>query len=193
METKTQEIARRRFTVHEYHRMAEVGILHEDDRVELIEGDIVEMNPIGGRHAFCVNELNRILVPLVGNEATISIQNPVRLGDYYEPQPDVAVLRPSERYRAGDLPIPDDVLLLIEVSDTTLSYDRNVKLELYARAGIPEVFIVDLPGEAIERYNEPSGNGYRRTERARSGETLASEALPSVVLPVDAVVGRSSS
>ncbi len=193
METKTQEIARRRFTVHEYHRMAEVGILHEDDRVELIEGDIVEMNPIGGRHAFCVNELNRILVPLVGNEATISIQNPVRLSDYYEPQPDVAVLRPSERYRAGDLPIPDDVLFLIEVSDTTLSYDRNVKLELYARAAIPEVFIVNLPGAAIERYNEPSGNGYRRTERARSEETLASEALPSVVLPVDAVVGRSSS
>jgi Uma2 family endonuclease len=188
---QTQEVARRRrrFTVHEYHRMAEVGILHEDDRVELIEGDIVEMNPIGGRHAKCVAELTWLLSRQLNDELRLGVQNPVRLADYGEPQPDIAVLRISERYRAGELPESEDVLLLIEVSDTTLYYDRDVKLPLYARAGIPEVFIVDLPGEAIERHHEPSGNGYRRMERVRRGASLASEVLPALTLWVDAVLG----
>jgi Uma2 family endonuclease len=189
VETKAQEITRRRFTVHDYHRMAEAGILHEDDRVELIEGEIVEMTPIGGRHARCVAELTWLLSRRLNDELRLGVQSPVRMGEYGEPQPDVAVLRMSERYRAGELPEPEDVLLLIEVSDTTLSYDRDVKLPLYAGAGIPEVFVVDLAGEAIERHNEPSGTGYRRMERARRGETLRSEALPALVLPVAAVLG----
>lgn len=190
METaQTQEVARRRrFTVHEYHRMAEAGILHEDDRVELIEGEIVEMSPIGGRHAKCVIELMRLLVPVVGEEARVSPQNPVRLGDYGEPQPDIAVLRISERYRAGELSESEDVLLLVEVSDTSLRYDREIKLPLYARAVVREVWIVDLANEAIERHTEPTGDGYRLTERARRGETLRSKALPELVVPVDALL-----
>jgi Uma2 family endonuclease len=186
---QTQEVARRRrFTVHEYHRMAEAGILHEDDRVELIEGEIVEMSPIGGRHAKCVIELMRLLVPVVGEEARVSPQNPVRLGDYGEPQPDIAVLRISERYRAGELSESEDVLLLVEVSDTSLRYDREIKLPLYARAVVREVWIVDLANEAIERHTEPTGDGYRLTERARRGETLRSKALPELVVPVDALL-----
>lgn len=189
MKTKPREITRRRFTVDEYHRMAEAGILHEDDRVELIDGEIVEMSPIGGRHAKCVIELTRLLAPLISDQVLLSVQNPIRLGEYYEPQPDVTVLRPSERYRAGELPEPQDVLLLIEVSDTTLSYDRDVKLPLYARSGIPEVFIVDLVGEAVERHTEPTGDGYRLVRRARRGEMLESVALPALALAVDAVLG----
>jgi Uma2 family endonuclease len=186
---QTQEVARRRrFTVHEYHRMAEAGILHEDDRVELIEGEIVEMSPIGGRHAKCVIELMRLLVPVVGEEARVSPQNPVRLGDYGEPQPDIAVLRISERYRAGELSESEDVLLLVEVSDTSLRYDREIKLPLYARAVVREVWIVDLANEAIERHTEPTGDSYRLTERARRGETLRSKALPELVVPVDALL-----
>ena len=186
METKAREITRRRFTVHEYHRMAEVGILHEDDRVELIDGEIVQMNPIGSRHAMCVIRLNRMLVPLLGEEAFVSPQNPVRLSERLEPQPDLAVLR--VRDYTGSLPGPEDVLVLIEVSDTSLTYDRDVKLPLYAGAGIPEVFIVDLAGEAIERHTEPSGNCYRLSARAGRGEALASTALPKVVITVDAVL-----
>ncbi|MDP8953252.1 MAG: Uma2 family endonuclease, partial [Actinomycetota bacterium] len=110
---------------------------HEDDRVELIEGDIVEMNPIGSRHAMYVIRLTRLLVPLLEEEAFVSLQNPVRLGERLEPQLDLAVLR--VRDYTGSLPGPEDVLFLVEVSDTTLSYDRNVKLPLYARGGIPEV------------------------------------------------------
>ncbi|MDX6381260.1 MAG: hypothetical protein QOI57_2284 [Rubrobacteraceae bacterium] len=187
METKAQEITRRRFTVHDYHRMTEAGILHEDDRVELIEGDIVEMAAIGSRHFTCVNELNRLLVRGVGDEAIVSVQNPVRLGEYWEPQPDLAVIR-NRDYRES-LPEPEDVLLLIEVSDTTLRYDREVKLPLYARSGIPEVWIAELVNKAIEHHTHPSEDGYRRLKQARRGETLRSKALPALVVPVDAVLG----
>jgi Uma2 family endonuclease len=180
------EVKRRRFTVHDYHRMGEAGILHEDDRVELIEGEIVEMTAIGTRHFSCVNGLTRLLVVSVGGEAIISVQNSVRLNEYTEPQPDLAVIRPRD-YRAS-LPEPDDVLLLIEVSDTTLPYDRGVKLPLYARAGIREVWIVDLPGETIERYTAPSANGYRRVEQMRRGQTLESTSLPGLAPSVDEVL-----
>jgi Uma2 family endonuclease len=184
--TTPMEVKRRRFTVHDYHRMGEAGILHEDDRVELIEGEIVEMTAIGTRHFSCVNGLTRLLVVSVGGEAIISVQNPVRLNEYTEPRPDLAVIRPRD-YRES-LPEPDDVLLLIEVSDTTLPYDRGVKLPLYARAGIREVWIVDLPGETIERYTAPSANGYRRVEQMRRGQTLKSTSLPGLAPSVDEVL-----
>ncbi|MBA2713786.1 MAG: Uma2 family endonuclease [Rubrobacteraceae bacterium] len=169
--------------------MAEAGILHEDDRVELIGGEIVEMNPIGGRHAKCVTELTRVLISLVGDDVRVSPQNPVKLDDHEEPQPDVAVLRTGERYQAGALPTPEDVLLLIEVSDTSLAYDREVKLPLYASSGIAEVWLVDLKGGIIERYSEPSEEGYRLVRRAGRGETLESAVLPALIVPVNIALG----
>jgi Uma2 family endonuclease len=181
------EVKRRRFSVHDYHRMGEAGILHEDDRVELIEGELVEMTAIGTRHFSCVNRLNRLLVMNVGDDAIVSVQNPVRLNEYNEPQPDVTVIRPRD-YRES-LPMPEDVMLLIEVSDTTLAYDRGVKLPLYARAGVSEVWIVDLPGETIGRYTDPSGEGYRRADQMRRGQTLESDALPGPTPSVDDVLG----
>ena len=187
METRRQQLTRWRFTVHDYHRMGEAGILHEDDRVELIEGELVEMTAIGTRHFSCVNRLNRLLVMNVGDEAIVSVQNPVRLNVYNEPQPDLAVIRPRD-YRES-LPEPDDVLLLIEVSDTTLAYDRNVKLPLYARAGIGEVWIANLPAETIERYTDPSGDGYRRAEHKRRTETLQPAAFPGLTPTVIEILG----
>src|SRR5215212_5959745 len=130
--------------------MGEAGILHEDDRVELIEGEIVEMAALGTMHFACVNGLTRLLVMNVDDEAIVSVQNPVRLNEHTEPQPDLTVIRPRD-YRLS-FPGPEDVLLLIEISDTTLAYDRGGKLPLYARSGIGGVWIVDLPGETIERY-----------------------------------------
>lgn len=189
VQPETREVTRRRFTVHEYHQMAEAGILHEDDRVELIDGEIVEMGPIGGRHALCVSLLNRLLVRGVGDRAIVSPQNPVRLDEHHEPQPDLAVVR--DRAYGRSLPTPGDTLLLIEVSDTTLSYDRNFKLPIYARAGIPEVWIVDINGQRVERHSDPSGDSYRHTELARKGETLASTMLPGLTLRVDDVLGRT--
>ena len=125
------------------------------------------MAAIGTRHFACVNGLTQLLVRGVGDAAIVSVQNPVRLDEHTESQPDLTVLRIRD-YRES-LPLPVDVLILIEVSDTTLSYDRGVKLPLYARAGIREVWIVDLVGEVIERHTDPSGDGYRSLERARRG------------------------
>lgn len=186
METKAQEVVRRLFTTDEYHRMAETGILHEDDRVELIEGEVVEMPPIGGRHAACVAELTWLLGRQLSDEFRLGVRNPVKLEERGEPQPDLAVIH--ARNYAGFLPSPEDVLLLMEVSDTSLAYDRDIKLPLYARSGIGEVWILDLVGGTVERHTEPAYEGYRLVRRARRGETLRSEVLPDLVLPVDAML-----
>ena len=187
METSLQQVTRWRFTVHDYHRMGEAGILHEDDRVELIEGEIVEMAAIGTRHFSCVNRLTRMLVMGVGDAAVVSVQNPVRLNEHTEPQPDITVIQPRDYTES--LPVPEDVLLLVEVSDTTLAYDRNVKLALYARAGIGEVWIVNLPARTIEQYTDPSGDGYRRVDHKRGGQKLQPAALPDLTPTVDEILG----
>lgn len=186
VETK-QEVRRRRFTVEEYHRMGEAGILREDERVELIYGEVVEMNPIGSRHAACVKELTWLVSKQLGDEFRVDVQNPVRLDGGLEPQPDLAVVRARD-YR-GSLPSPEDVLLLIEVADTSLAYDREVKLPLYARFGIAEAWLVDLAGEIIERHTEPAEDGYRLVRRVGRRETLGSAVPPGVTLRVDDVLG----
>jgi Uma2 family endonuclease len=181
----TVEVRRRRFTVEEYYRMAEAGILGPEDRVELIEGEIVEMAPIGHRHAACVAELNRRLVPAVGDRALLWPQNPVRLPRDTEPQPDIVLLRPRADRYTQDSARPADVLLLIEVADTSYRYDRRVKLPLYARAGVPELWIVDLPHDAVEVYRRPGPQGYAFSDRVTLGGRVAPEALPDVILTVD--------
>jgi Uma2 family endonuclease len=184
---REEEVRRRGFTVEEYHRMGEAGILRADERVELIEGEIIEMSPIGTRHAACVRMLTRSVGRSLGDELLLDVQNPVRLDGGLEPQPDLAVVR--VRDYVDTLPGPEDVLLVIEVSDTTLAYDRNVKLPLYARANIREAWIVDLPGNAVARHNDPSEEGYRRMERVGPGRSLASEVLPNLTLQTNAVLG----
>lgn len=169
--------------------MADAGILGEDDRVELLEGEIVEMAPIGSRHAGCVNDLNRLLVQGVGERAVVAVQNPVRLSRRSEPQPDVAVLRPREdRYRRAH-PAPGDVLLLVEVADTTVGFDRRYKIPLYAIGGIAEVWLVDLPAATVEVHREPEGRRYADRRLAKSGEQVAPHALPDVLLSVADLVG----
>ena len=168
--------------------MAEAGILSEDDRVELIEGDLVEMNPIGIRHAACVRRLTRLLGQRLGDELLLDVQNPVRLNGDLEPQADLAVLRAAD-YREA-LPGPGDVLLVIEVADTSLAYDREVKLPLYARSGIPEAWLVDLQGGMVEVHSGATLESYRATEKARRrGETLSSRTVPGLVVRVDEILG----
>ncbi|MDP9379834.1 MAG: Uma2 family endonuclease [Chloroflexota bacterium] len=181
-------VARRRFTLDDYHKMAEAGILSEDDRVELIAGEIVQLSPIGKYHAACVKRLNRQLGLQLGDEVVIGIQDPVALGDDLAPQPDVSVLRAREDYYAEGLPSPEDILLVMEVADTSLAYDRQVKLPLYARAGVPETWLWDLPQQLVERHSDPSEWGYRSITRAGRGEQLASTVLPSLVIRVDDVL-----
>jgi Uma2 family endonuclease len=182
-------ITRRRFTLDEYHRMADAEILHEDDRVELIRGEIVQMSLIGPPHAAAVAALNRLLVQRAADRAVVWPQNPIVILPDSEPQPDVVLLRPrGDGYRRGH-PQPEDILLLVEIADTSLRYDRTVKLQLYAAAGVREVWIVDLGGGAIEVYREPEGERYRRQDRVARGGALAPEAFADLLVPVSEILG----
>jgi len=185
----TTPITKRKFTVDEFHRMLQAGILREDDRVELIQGEIVEMTPVGSRHAACVKRLNRLLSRGVGDAAIVSIQDPVRLGPDSEPQPDIALLRPRPDFYADRHPAAGDVLLIVEVADASAAYDRDTKLPLYARAGIPEVWLVDLAANQLEVYRRPSPQGYGEKEVYRPGMRVSPEALPALSLPVAEILG----
>ncbi len=178
---------RYRFSVDDFHRMGEVGIFGEDDRVELVDGEIVAMTPIGAQHARCVNRLNRRLVLALAEEAIVSVQNPIVLGTHDEPQPDVAVLRPRAEEQAGN-PGADDVLLVVEVADSSLAYDRDAKLPRYGRSGIPETWIVDLTNRTLTRYTEPTPEGYRVATVFRPGEVVTSTALPALQVRVDDIL-----
>lgn len=185
----TVQVLRRRFTVDEYQRMGQVGILGEDDRLELLEGEIVEMAPIGSRHQATVDRLTRLFSGRVSDSALVRVQGPVRLGEDSEPQPDVILLGLRDDFYGTAHPGPEDVLLLVEVSDSSIEYDREVKLPLYARHGITEVWIVDLENEAIEVYTDPAVEGYRVVSQPGQGQTLSPQHFPLLELAVDEVLG----
>ncbi|MET0657457.1 MAG: Uma2 family endonuclease [Steroidobacteraceae bacterium] len=171
-----------RLTVDEYHKMAEVGLLAPDARVELIEGVIVDMPPIGSRHAGKVNLLTRVLVLATGERAVIAVQQALRLGRKSEPQPDLAILRPRLDLYEGSHPTAEDVHLVIEVSDTTLKFDRGPKLALYARHGVPEVWVVDLVNNQLHCMSQPSGDRYRVERSLEAPAEVTVAALPDVRL-----------
>jgi Uma2 family endonuclease len=185
----TLPLGTRRFTLEEYHRLGELGVLDEDDRVELLDGQVVAMTPIGPAHAGCVGALTAVLGRAIGPNALLWVQNPVRLGDQSEPQPDLAVLRARpDGYRIAH-PQAHDILLVIEVADRSAGWDREVKLPLYARAGVPEVWLVNLPDQQVETYREPAGQRYTTVHFARRGELLAPLFLPSASVSVDQILG----
>ena len=177
-----------RFTVDDYYAMAEAGILSHDERVELVNGEIIQMSPIGDRHAYSVDELVDLLVYRFRGRARIRCQNPVRIDGRREVQPDIAVLRLRDDLYSSGHPGPADVLLLIEVSDTTLSYDRNVKLPMYAQFDIPETWIVNIPDGVIEIYTGPSDGEYRSRRVFGTDETVSPSAFPDISLPVSRIV-----
>jgi Uma2 family endonuclease len=178
---------RRKLSADQFERMGETGILGPEPRVELIEGEMIEMPPIGSRHAAAVASLSTHFARVVGDDALVWTQNPPRLSDDSEPQPDLMLLRPkADRYRSGH-PHPQDVLLLIEVAETTLVFDRETKLPLYAKQGVPEVWILDLEAKRLEIYREPGPGGYRRKLERGEAESIAPGALPIAALRVGAV------
>jgi Uma2 family endonuclease len=178
----------RRFTVDEFHRMAETGILSPDDRVELINGEIVEMTPVGPRHAACVRGIALWLHELLGREAIVSVQSPIAVGAA-EPYPDAAVLRWREDLYRTVHPTPADTLVLIEVADSSVLYDRNVKSEMYARAGVPEFWLVDLTRNAVVVFSDPQGGRYVRVDDYTSGESWVSPGLGGREVKVEDVLG----
>jgi Uma2 family endonuclease len=177
---------RRLLTVDEYHRMGEAGILTDDDRVELIEGELVAMAPIGTEHIASTNALTHLLVMAVGGRGIVSVGNPVRLNRHSEPQPDFSVLKPRDDYRKT-MPRPEDTMLAVEVANTSLEYDRKVKLALYARAGIPEVWIVNLAAKEVEVHRSPAGDNYASVTRAGRSDNLTIEALSGILIPVASI------
>lgn len=177
-------LPRHKLSLEDFHQMGRAGIFRGDSRVELIEGDLIDMAPIGSLHASVVSTLSMFFARQVGELAIVSTQNPVSLPPDNEPQPDIALLKPSaDRYRNA-LPAAADVLLIIEVADTTVEYDREIKLPLYARYGIPEVWLVDLRGGVLEIHLEPSSKGYCKLLRPDRRETIAPALIKEVRLPL---------
>ena len=165
-------VAKRLINVEEYYKMAEVGILKPEDRVELIGGEIFEMSPIGSRHAGIVNKLAKILNNLLAEEAIVSVQAPIRLGSNNEPQPDIAILRYDAEFYTSAHPQSSDVHLIIEVADSSLEYDREIKLPLYASSLIPEYWIVNLESSQVEVYRRPHGQNYTEKKVFDSHESI---------------------
>ena len=182
-------ITKRRFSVKEYYLMAEAGILSPRDRVELIDGEIVQMAAIGSYHAACVDTLSNLFREMLGRRVIVRVQNPVRLGERSEPEPDIALLRPrADAYRDAH-PGPDDVMLIVEVSHSTVEYDRDVKTPLYAEAGIPELWLVNLDEDYIEGLSDPDGSIYRATRRYARGDRIVPALLPDAALDVSEILG----
>ena len=174
--------ARRRFTVAEYFAMAEAGILQEDERVELIDGEIIVMSPKGNPHRQSVNWLGRLLSLALGRRAMVQVQATIVLDDGTAPEPDIAVIRLRS---VNDLVTvtPEEIYFLVEVADSSLEFDRETKLDHYA-AGIPEVWIANLVDGRVEAYDDPVDGAYRNLRTVAAGESISPRAFPDVVLAV---------
>lgn len=179
---------KRGFSAEDYELLGVEGILHEDDRVELIDGEIVPMAPIGSRHAACVNMLSNTLSEIIGERAIIAVQNPINLSGNSEPQPDIALLRPRNDFYASAHPNPEDILLLIEVADSSLERDRKKTTANYAKYNVHEVWIVNLIDDCVERYHSPSQGEYGNVSLSTRGDAISPEQLPNVELGVDDIL-----
>jgi Uma2 family endonuclease len=180
--------SKRRFTVDDYHLMGKAGILSEDDRVELIDGEVVAMTPIGTRHNASVNRATRALVTAVGDRAIVQVQGSVRLDRFHEPQPDIVLLRPRTDFYASQHAGPTDILLVVEVADSSIEYDGDVKARMYAEAGIPEYWLVDVKDNLLSCYSAPENSLYRNLQKYQRGQSIAPQALPECVIAVDVLL-----
>lgn len=174
----TQQVRpHRRFNVDDYYALADAGILHEDSRVELLDGEILPMCPTGSRHASIIDSLNQLFMAHRAPDTSLRVQCPLRLDEYSEPEPDFYVVHAREDGYWDRHPEPADVLLVVEVADSSLARDRRKKLPLYAAAGIPEVWIVNVGGREIEVFREPEGERYTHRSRFGADDVVSSPAL----------------
>lgn len=181
------QLTHRKFNVNEYHKMAETGILTPEDRVELIKGEIIAMSPIGRKHAASVNRLTNLFPSLLGDKVIVSVQNSIRLDNYSEPQPDIVLLKPRSDFYESKIPEPEDIYLLIEVADSTIKYDQDVKLPLYAESNISEVWIVNLNNTTLEVYRQPQNKTY--LEQQKNIQSISPLAFPEIMLTINDIFG----
>ncbi|MGK7881875.1 MAG: Uma2 family endonuclease [Crocosphaera sp.] len=181
------QVITRKFNVNEYQKMAETGILTPEDRVELIRGEIIAMSPIGRKHAAAVNRLTNLFPPLLGNKAIISVQNSIRLDNYSEPQPDIVLLKPRSDFYESKIPEAEDIYLLIEISDSTIKYDQEIKLPLYAESNINELWIINLNNKNLEVYRQPQDKTY--LEQQKNVKSISPLAFPDITLTINDIFG----
>lgn len=184
------QYARRHFTVDEYHKMVEAGILSKDDHVELLDGEIVKMIPINVPHAVCVDRLTMLFAPALVGRGIVRIQAPIYIDEINEPEPDVILLKMANYLkRQPQHPGPDDILLVIEVADATVRSDRRDKIPRYARAGISEAWLVNIPKKVIEVYSDLVAGKYQAIQRVSSGQSVSPKGLPDISVAVDDILG----
>ena len=183
-------LTKRRFSTDDYHRMVGAGILSEDDRVELIDGEVLAMSPIGPRHCASVDRTTRAMVMAVGDRAIVRVQGSVQLDRFYEPQPDVVLLRPRDDFYVTRHPGGRDTFLVVEIADSSLDYDRDIKAPMYAALGVPEYWLADVIGKVLTAYTSPSRGEYRRRREHRPGESIAPQLLSDIVIPVGVLLGE---
>lgn len=184
------ETLKKRFSAGDFHRMVEAGIFGEEERVELIDGDVIQMSPIGHRHRVRVTRANTLLVRAFGERAVVSCQGSIELSEWSEPQPDFVVFKPRPDFYARKRWRPDDVLLVMEVADTSLHYDRNVKTPLYAHACIPEVWIEDAKRDILHVYRNPAGGDYADSFELQRSDVIAPITFPDIAFSVDHLFGE---
>ena len=182
-------LAKHYFTVSEYERMGETGVFAPEARLELIEGEIIEMSPIGSRHAACVNLISDVFNDQLRGKAIVRTQNPIVLDDFSEPEPDVSVLKFREDYYRDAHPRPQDVLLVSEVAETTVPFDRQIKLPLYARVAIPEYLIFNLADEVVEYYSQPEMGSYQNTSLLKRGDQFESAVVTGLSFDLETILG----
>lgn len=185
MSTDTEIISRKLFTVEEFQRICEAGIFHPDSRHELIRGEIIEVPRATRRHSGRVNKLNRVFTSKLGETVIVCIQNGMFIDEMSEPQPDVVIAKPLPELFGPFEPDPGDLLLLVEISDTSLRYDTRIKAPLYAQGGIPEYWILNIPDDVLEVRSDPAGGEYRRSEIYKRGQTITAQMLPGITFTID--------
>ena len=182
------QLATKKFTVEQYHQMAEATFFAPEERLELIRGEIIEMSPIGLKHATVVKRLNNFLTYQLHNQAIIGVQDPVQLDNFSEPQPDISVLKMRSDFYELEIPKSQDILWLIEVSDKSLKYDQEIKLPLYAESKIHEVWLVNLNNNTLEVYRNPQNNIYQEEQILQVNQSLSSLAFPNLIIDIKEIL-----
>jgi Uma2 family endonuclease len=183
------QIPRRKFSISDYHRMAETGILSENERIELIAGDIVTKIPVGSRHTSCVKSLRQLFTTMLADTVVVWVQNPICLGEYSEPEPDLALLKLRPDLYSEHRPTAKDVFLIVEMTEQAGDYERDVKLPVYAQAGFGEVWLVNIKDMKVEVYTNPAGQEYDMYHKFCQEHTITSVVFPNLRIPVEKIFG----